>query len=160
GSGARSLAGMRTVSGLWRRPFLALDRGCTRTACAAQGLPVWDDPHNADPRFARVRVRHEALPGLERALGPGVPAALARTADRVRDDADALDGWASRVLAGPDPAEVGALAALPRAVRSRVLRGLAAQAGAGPLEAVHVSALEALVSDWHGQGTVALPGGL
>ena len=52
------------------------------------GLRPWDDPHNADPAYARARVRHQALPALEAALGPGVAQALARTrrpaADRRR----------------------------------------------------------------------------
>ena len=52
--------------------------------------------HNDDPAFTRSRVRHTALPVLERELGPGIAAALARTATLVRDDSDALDDWARR----------------------------------------------------------------
>ncbi|HZV25391.1 MAG TPA: tRNA lysidine(34) synthetase TilS, partial [Acidothermaceae bacterium] len=110
GSGTRSLAGMAAVSGSpvgsspvgtgatdarYRRPLLAVERAVTLAACADLGLPVWDDPHNGDPSFARVRVRSEVLPVLEAALGPGVAAALARTAELARDDADALDQWAA-----------------------------------------------------------------
>ena len=40
-----------------------------RAACAALDLAVWDDPHNDDPRYTRVRLRHEVLPVLEEALG-------------------------------------------------------------------------------------------
>ena len=101
GSGARSLSGMpeRARRGLYRRPLLGLDRSVTRAACAALDLAVWDDPHNADPAYARVRVRREVLPVLERELGPGISAALARTAELLRDDADALDAWADRAYA-------------------------------------------------------------
>ena len=95
GSGARSLAGMAARSGRYRRPLLDLDRAVVRSAAA--GLDTWDDPHNADPSFGRSRVRHAALPALEAALGPGVAAALARTASLLRADADALDGWADQV---------------------------------------------------------------
>src|SRR5690606_6479870 len=97
GSGTRSLSGMAEVTGpegRYRRPFLAIDRQTTRKACLAQSLPVWDDPHNDDPAYTRSRVRHEALPMLEKALGKGVIEALARTARLSRDDADALDAWA------------------------------------------------------------------
>ena len=73
-------------------------RGCAAptpaAACAAQGLPVWDDPHNADPRFTRVRLRHEVLPLLEEVLGGGVAEALARTAAQLREDGEALDAAA------------------------------------------------------------------
>src|SRR5208283_251387 len=88
GSGPRALAGMAARRGHYRRPLLAVRRGVTADACAALRLAVWDDPHNADPRFSRVRVRHEAMPVLEAALGPGVAEALARTAAQVRADAD------------------------------------------------------------------------
>ncbi|MGW3567454.1 tRNA lysidine(34) synthetase TilS [Streptomyces sp. NPDC000941] len=102
GSGIRSLSGMAQVSGAggrYRRPFLRLDRQTVRRACLAQSLPVWDDPHNVDPAYTRSRVRHEALPILEKALGKGVVEALARTAQLSRDDADALDAWAARAEA-------------------------------------------------------------
>lgn len=98
GSGARSLAGMAGRSGLYRRPLLHLTRATVRAALP-EGLTSWDDPHNADPAYARARVRHRVLPALETELGPGIGAALARTADLLRADADALDEWADRALA-------------------------------------------------------------
>ncbi|MGA4668924.1 tRNA lysidine(34) synthetase TilS [Propionibacteriaceae bacterium Y1923] len=99
GSGTRSLAGMRaeTAGGVRiLRPLLGLRREVTRAACAEWGLEVWEDPHNDQDRFTRVRVRHHVLPVLERELGPGIAEALARTADLARADADALDEWARR----------------------------------------------------------------
>jgi tRNA(Ile)-lysidine synthase len=166
GSGARSLAGMAPRSGLYVRPFLQLDRATTAKACAAQGLAPWDDPHNADPAYARVRVRHDALPALTTALGPGIPEALARTAGLLRADADALDEWAARALTDATLDDGGLdtdrLAALPPAVRSRVLRAHAVDAGvrAGALTAGHVAAMDALVTGWKGQGAASLPGSL
>lgn len=93
GSGARSLAGMAARHGIYWRPLLALPRSVVRAA-VPDGLHPWEDPHNTDPTYARSRVRHRVLPLLERELGPGIAAALARTADLLRDDADALDGHA------------------------------------------------------------------
>src|SRR5215470_1143508 len=78
GSGARSLAGMAPRSGRYLRPLLGVRRAVTVAACAAEGLPAWADPHNTDPAYTRVRVRHQALPALTAALGPGVAEALAR----------------------------------------------------------------------------------
>jgi len=162
GAGGRSLAGMAPVAGRYRRPLLGLDRDTVRAA--ADGLAVWDDPHNADPAFARVRVRQDALPALESAVGPGVAAALARTAALLRADADALDEWTERaqaaVLATDGSLDVAALAVLPVAVRGRVIRRAALAAGAPPsdLHAGHVEAVDALVTQWHGQGPLDLPG--
>lgn len=174
GSGSRSLAGMAPVSadGRYLRPLLGLARATTAAACAAEGLPVWADPHNSDRAFTRVRIRQDVLPALTEALGPGVPEALARTADLLRQDAAALDDWARRAVAeaaegaevaGPDAdLAVDRLAGLPTAVRRRVLRGAAIAAGSPPGElfAVHVEAMDALITDWHGQLGVDLPGGV
>jgi tRNA(Ile)-lysidine synthase len=158
GSGARSLAGMAPRRGIFLRPLLGLRRQATADACAALGLSPWADPHNADRRFARVRVRLDALPALEAALGPGVAEALSRTADQLRDDAEVLE------KIGSDERTVAAasLAGLPGAVRSRVLRSAALAAGcpAGALTAAHVTRLEELVTNWHGQRWIDLPGGV
>ncbi|MEQ3552002.1 tRNA lysidine(34) synthetase TilS [Pseudonocardia nematodicida] len=104
GSGARSLAGMRAWSQPWLRPLLGLRRAATVVACAEAGFPVWDDPHNTDPRFARSRLRYEILPLLEDVLGGGVTAALGRTAAQLRDDDDALTAEAARLRAAAEPA--------------------------------------------------------
>jgi tRNA(Ile)-lysidine synthase len=208
---------MRLVDGRYRRPFLELRRATTRAACAALGLEPWDDPHNVDPAFRRVRLRREVLPLLEDVLAGGAAEALARTAGLLGDDLDALDEWAAAVLASavepaPEPvpsfapypvikslggagggtstrvdqprgagvgaggdaaAGVGAggdgragglrvepLADLPRAVRTRVLRAWAHGLGAQPLTAERTAALEGLVTGWHGQGPIELPGGV
>jgi tRNA(Ile)-lysidine synthase len=98
GSGARSLAGMAPWDPPWLRPLLGLRRADTAAACRAQNLPVWDDPHNADSRFTRVRLRDEVLPLLEDVLAGGVAEALARTAAQLRDDGEALDAAARELL--------------------------------------------------------------
>ncbi|MFN2320481.1 MAG: tRNA lysidine(34) synthetase TilS [Dermatophilaceae bacterium] len=164
GSGARSLAGMPAVRGIFRRPLLATTREETRAACVAEGLSVWDDPMNADPSFTRVRARRAVL-DLERDLGPGVAAALARTADQLRADADLLDELAAQAradLAPRGPYGVEALAALPTALRTRVWRLLLIEAGAPPgrLGARHTDACDGLLMRWRGQGALHLPGDL
>jgi len=166
GSGARSLAGMPPARGHYRRPLLGVRRATLRVACDALDLRPWDDPQNADPAYARARVRHQALPALEAALGPGVAQALARTAGQLRTDAEALDELAAGQvprLRDPDGGWLaGALAATPAAIRARVLRTAAIEAGCPPgkLTAGHVDALDALVTRWHGQRWATLPGGV
>jgi tRNA(Ile)-lysidine synthase len=165
GSGARSLAGMAPVAGRYRRPLLGLRRDQTRAGCAAAGLEPWDDPHNLSLEYTRVRVRSQILPLMEELLGPGVTQALARTADQLRADADALDEIAAEravTLLNPDHLDVGQLTALPAAIRTRVLRSAAIAAGApsGALTAGHVADLDALVTAWHGQRWTDLPGGI
>ncbi|MEV5887777.1 tRNA lysidine(34) synthetase TilS [Nonomuraea fuscirosea] len=170
GSGPRSLSGMAARSGRYRRPLLDLPRATTVAACRAMGLTPWDDPHNEDPRYTRVRVRRTVLPVLEAELGPGVAEALARTAGLARQDADALDEWADSAyqncalsdIGGSIKVTVAELEKLPDAVRRRVLRRAALAAGApsGALSATHVLAVDRLVTNWRGQKAVDLPGGL
>jgi tRNA(Ile)-lysidine synthase len=163
GSGPRSLAGMPPARGVFRRPLLGVRRSVTAQACAALGLLPWDDPHNADRRYARVRVRLDALPALEAALGPGVPEALARTAAQLREDAVVLENIsATERTCNDTPLAAASLAGLPGAVRTRVLRSAAVAAGcpAGSLTAAHVARIEELVTAWRGQRWVDLPGGV
>ncbi|MGI3780094.1 MAG: tRNA lysidine(34) synthetase TilS, partial [Janthinobacterium lividum] len=142
GSGARSLAGMAERGGGRLRPLLGLPRSTALACCAELGLAPWSDPHNADPAYARVRVRERVLPVLETELGPGVAAALARSADLLRADADLLDELAAQAAPGVERSgglDCGRLAALPAALRSRVLRGWLRVVGAHDLAADHAA---------------------
>jgi tRNA(Ile)-lysidine synthase len=167
GSGPRSLSGMAPRSGVLRRPFLSLPRATVAAAAAAAvgGPPLWDDPHNADPGFTRARVRHRVLPVLEAELGPGVAAALARTAELLRADADALDAWAEDETARHARAgdvDAARLARMPLAIRSRVLRRVVLSQGApaGDLTAGHVAALDQLLCGPPTAARLDLPGRL
>jgi tRNA(Ile)-lysidine synthase len=159
GSGPRSIAGMSPVDGVIRRPFLTLRRAETEQICRAHGLKWWTDPHNSDPAFRRSRLRGEVMPLLEDVLDGGVAEALARTADHMRADNAYLDDIAATV---ESPLRVETLRDLPAALRSRVLRRGALEAGAdgSALSATHVAALDRLVTDWHGQVRIELPGGI
>jgi tRNA(Ile)-lysidine synthase len=127
-------------------------------------LHFWNDPHNQSPEFSRVRVRNEALPILEKSIGPGIAEALARSAHLLRDDADALDQWAKREEDLLDLADLDCsyLAELPRAIRTRIIRAAVYAAGApgGTVAMEHVSAVETLICAWSGQGALNLPGGV
>jgi tRNA(Ile)-lysidine synthase len=163
GSGGRALAGMRRAFEHYRRPLLDVSHADTVTACQVEGIEVWEDPHNADPSYTRVRVRQRLLPLLEEELGPGVTEALARTADQLRPDMELLDALAADALAGVSRDEglsVDGLAGLPTPVRTRVLRSAATAAGSPPGELFHqhVVGVDALVTGWHGQKWVDLPG--
>ena len=161
GSGARSLSGMPARRGRYVRPLLGVARTTTAAACEAAGLTAWEDPHNSDPAYGRVRAR-ALLPLLEAELGPGTVAALARSADLLRVDADTLDDLAvvARAELGPGQIDATVLLTLPRAIRTRVWRLLALEAGCPPgaLLATHVEALDTLVTSWRGQGPIDLPG--
>jgi tRNA(Ile)-lysidine synthase len=159
GSGARSIAGMRSWDPPWCRPLLGVRRALTHAACAELGVAPWQDPHNVDPRFTRARLRAEVLPLLEDVLGGGVAEALARTAAALREDTDALDdqaAHASAAVAAEDGPAAARLAELPAAVRRRVIRAWLLSSGASDLTDVQIRGVDRLVTDWRGQGGVAV----
>jgi tRNA(Ile)-lysidine synthase len=165
GSGGTSLHGMAAVSGRYRRPLLGIRRATTVQACADLGLEPWLDPQNDDGSFARVRVRRRVLPVMIEELGPGIPEALARTADQLREDSQALDHFAEEIA--EDLAEhseagislpVKALEANPAALRQRLIRLAVASEFDVSLSRAHTLEVARLVTDWHGQGPLNLPG--
>jgi tRNA(Ile)-lysidine synthase len=169
GSGAASLMGMsgdRTdSSGRWLRPLLAVRRSTTVAACAAEGLDPWHDPHNVDPRFSRVRVRERVLPVLETELGPGIAEALARTAEQLREDAEAFAEMIDETIEDiVEHAEAGisvsvaALAANPAALRHRIIRLVVSSEFGQSLTRVQTLDVARLATEWTGQGPLDLPG--
>jgi tRNA(Ile)-lysidine synthase len=159
GSGARSIAGMRPCDPPWYRPLLGVRRAVTLAACTEVGVSPWQDPHNADRRFTRTRLRTEVLPLLEEVLGGGVAEALARTATALREDTDTLDELARHALSDAGSGEglaTARLAALPEAVRRRVIRGWLLAGGASNLTDKQIRGVDSLVTAWRGQGGVAV----
>ncbi|MCJ2140171.1 tRNA lysidine(34) synthetase TilS [Methylobacterium sp. E-066] len=145
GSGPAGLAGMRAERPLapgltLGRPFLALPKAMLVAWCAARGIPHVRDPANADPRFARGRLR-ASWAALER---EGLsPARLARLAERATRDDDALRVAAEQAFAAvllpaknTDAAALhldgAVLAALPEAVALRCLDAALTRVGAAP----------------------------
>ncbi|MFJ3474342.1 tRNA lysidine(34) synthetase TilS [Microbacterium maritypicum] len=169
GSGAASLQGMAPVreddDGVrWVRPLLGVRRETTRAFCAASALEPWDDPHNLDGRYARVRVRERVLPVLEAELGPGIAEALARTAEQLREDAEAFDEMIHETIEDiVEHAEAGisvsvaALAANPAALRNRIIRLVVDSEFGVSLTRVQTIEVARLVTDWSGQGPIDLP---
>jgi tRNA(Ile)-lysidine synthase len=165
GSGTLSIAGMAAVAGLYRRPLLEVRRATLLQACDDQYLEPWSDPHNDDERFARVRVRQSILPLLEEHLDAGIVEALARTAAIAREDAEALDHLVDEVAEDlTELAEAGCslsvagLAANPAAIRHRLIRLIARGQFGVSISRAQTLEVARLVTDWHGQGPVHLPG--
>ena len=177
GSGGRSIAGMRPAftedEVTFLRPLLDVTREQTEVACHQEGLDFWVDPHNSDPRFLRSRVRHTVLPMLERELGPGVAATLARTAEQLRPDMEFLDRFSQRLFDQARELPGGRLSeglavrvdgAVIRpsgwAMQTRVARLAAREAGCpgDELFAVHINAVADLLASGARGREIQLPG--
>lgn len=158
GAGPAGLAAMPAAwqaDGLhWARPWLHQPRAALRALAEASGLPLVHDPSNADPRFARSRLREQVWPALVSAFpqASGVLAAVAAQAAQAR--ALGLEVAAQDVPACTDPD--GALdhtrwMALPPARRRNALAAwLDQQLPSGVPNAL----LHRLMDEWQRQGGV------
>ncbi len=181
GSGARALSGMPAARGALRRPFLGLPRTTTEMICTELGLTWWTDPTNIavgnDPAAPlRSRMRSTVMPALTQVVGTSVVSALARSAAQLRDDDDLLRTMAQDALqrsrrAGTDVSTTDAaqlvldtaqVSAEHPAVRHRLLHlaAITVGAAAGALNRTHIMGIDALLTNWHGQGPLDLPGGI
>ena len=164
GSGPGSIKGMAKADGLYHRPLLGVRREVLRSALSDAGEEWWEDPHNSDPRFARVRVRTDILPLMEKTLGPGITEALARTAELFRNDSVVLDDLAHTLFVscsiehapGHWSAAVAALADQPEALRSRAIRLLIMSVGAPSPSYQQIHDVAALITSWKGQSEVSV----
>ncbi|MGI8998010.1 MAG: tRNA lysidine(34) synthetase TilS [Pyrinomonadaceae bacterium] len=106
GSGADGLGGMSPVRPLdeagdvlLARPLLSWARRAETAAyCCERGVEPRADTMNEDERFKRVRVRRQLIPLLE-SFNPRAVAALARAAELLRQDSDALEAQAAELIA-------------------------------------------------------------
>ena len=159
GSGPKSIAGMKPVSGSYLRPFLQLSRDSLRQACADQEIEFWDDPQNQDSKFARVEIR-KILGQLEASGSSGVIAGLARTADQMREAEEIIQPIVDthiEQLGNPKVVSIEYLQFLDTALRRRIIHKLG-QLNGVEFSRVHVLEIEKLVTNWHGQGPLSVPG--
>ncbi|HYM07600.1 MAG TPA: tRNA lysidine(34) synthetase TilS [Terriglobales bacterium] len=143
------------------RPLLKTRRKLLESYLQEIGQDWREDSSNRDLRHARNRVRHGIVPRLERTLNPAVRETLGETADIARSEEEYWQEEVSRALPEVWQAErrtlkPDALAALPLALRRRVVRAAAESLGLN-LEFRHVA--EILDLDQPGPRSAMLPGG-
>jgi tRNA(Ile)-lysidine synthase len=163
--GRRALLGLRARRGEVVRPLLSVDRDEARRLVEEAGLPFSDDPTNAEPVFARNRIRNEVLPVL-REIGPGTEATIAETHAELAEESVTLDRLAAEALAGSGAEAAGAigleaLAEMDPAIRRLVLRRMAERASGGqvPLGRSRAAEIWRLVNEPEG-GVIDLGGGV
>ena len=165
GSGAKSMAGMPTLSAdeKYLRPLLRITRKETVSYCEDSGLKYWSDPQNLDTKFSRVKARLKVLPVLEEELGPGIAQALSRTAEILQDDISYLELKADEAFKEVAKTtnnsvliDVGGFEKLPKALATRVIHKSLSLMGAEPAK-VQIDAVMGLVNNWHGQKPLTLP---
>jgi len=165
GSGAKSLSGMQAVNGKYLRPFLHIRKKIVHESLKLINLEPWQDPANNDNQFLRVKVRNELMPKLIEVLGDSAINSLDKTSQLLRDDNQALEEiaqnyWNTNSEVKTMGLNVLDIEKMPKAIRTRIVKIAALEAGAipGPLTFEHIEAIDALITNWHGQGNVDLPG--
>ena len=126
GAGPAGLAGIAPRRDHLVRPLLELTRTELRDYLESIGESWREDATNEDRAIPRNRIRHDILP-LLRELNPRADAALARTADILRSDAELFDALANdagprfvRTIEGGRVAvDAAGLAGLPKALARR-----------------------------------------
>lgn len=97
GTGLRGLAGIPPVRELVARPLILQRRNDVLAYLEQLGQSYRTDGSNLRPKYARNRVRLEIMPILE-SLHPGAGGNIARTASMLRDDLEALESLAGRLI--------------------------------------------------------------
>lgn len=164
GSGPKSIAGMQRKNGLWLRPLLEIRRATTEAFCRDSRIDFWNDPHNSDEKFTRVRIRKIVLPMLESELGPGIAESLARTGEILNDDLAYLDAQAlaefqriGKVGSTAIVFEAKELEQLPKVIRIRIYQRALELFGTTNSR-IHLKSVDELIENWHGQKELTLPG--
>ena len=163
GSGLKSLSGMPVFDSERKllRPFLSLTKEVLRKSITDQGIEFWEDPHNTDQKFTRVRAR-EILAALDVELGPGLPAALARTAEIAAEAENFLGATAKelidRAMVSETQFQVQVFASSHIAVAHKAIQLICSQIGARGLTRVQVVEVMSLVTNFHGQKKLTFSG--
>ena len=163
--GRRALLGLRARRGPLVRPILSLSREEARRLVKEAGLPFADDPTNAEPVFARNRIRNEVLPVL-REIGPEAEATIAETHAELAEEGELLDRLAADALSESGAELAGAigreaLARMDPVIRRLVLRRMAERAAGGqvPLSRTRAAEIWRLVNQPEG-GVIELGAGV
>ena len=170
GSGPDGLGGIpeRSSDGFVVRPLLRIPREEILSYATAQGLSWREDPSNADPTFARARLRASWLPGLRDAFNPRLLRAIGDLAEAQRRDsewiAEIVEGEAERFLSEEDGGlriERSGWEALPDALARRVVRLALRRTGAArDISRVHLERVVNTLRSGRPGSRIELPGGL
>ncbi|HEX5714368.1 MAG TPA: tRNA lysidine(34) synthetase TilS [Solirubrobacterales bacterium] len=133
----RALLGMKPRDGWLSRPLLGFTRADTTAYCEQRALAWREDSSNAEPVYARNRIRSGLLPELAK-IHPAAAENVLRTAALLRDEAAVLDALVEAEVDGAGATPRGSVALsrmeeLAPALRRLVLQRLADGAAGRPV---------------------------
>lgn len=160
GCGLAGLRGMPARRGPYVRPMLGAWRSEVIDFLERRGVVAFEDPANRDVKFARVRVRHQILPALERDR-PGITKRFYAAAGRATALQAQLELQAAAGLDGGSPT-VSGVAAMPEPVAVELMKLMYTRAGGGQpaLSRAHLGSMLGLTRTNRGGRSIDLPRGL
>lgn len=141
----------------WARPWLQVPSELIDAYARRHRLRFIDDPSNADPRYARSRLRMQVMPALRQAF-VGAESLLAEAAARSAEAQVLLDEVAQAdlaVIADGEALQISPWLALSEARRRNVLR---AWLGRHSVRGVPQSLIDRLMRELPGSGPASWPG--
>ena len=173
GSGPAGLGGIpeRSRDGVLVRPLLRTSRAEVERFARSRGLAWREDPSNADPRYARSRLRRDWLPGLRDAFNPRLLRAIADLAEAERRESEWIDALVEREAERRFAWERGGALridpkgfereAMPDALARRLARlALHRSGGARDVSRAHLDRVVAFWRSGRPGRSIELPGGL
>ena len=170
GAGPEALGGIpeRSPDGRIVRPLLGVGRRQIVEHARAAGLSWREDASNESRSYARNRLRHDWLPGLEQAFNPRLLRAVADLAEAVRRDGEWIAARVESEAERWTKPEGEALwispapwSELPEGLARRVVRQALLRAGAGrDLSRRHLLRALAFLRGARPGTAIELPGGL
>jgi tRNA(Ile)-lysidine synthase len=159
GSGLAGMRGMPARRGVFVRPLLTVWRSEIADYLDRRGIKALEDPANSNPAYARVRVRRDILPELERDR-PGILRRFHAAAIRAAVLQQSIAGLAESTL-NAGAVTRASVAAAPEPVAAEMMRQLYARAGGAQpsLSRAHLAAMLRLAEPGPGGRGVDLPGG-
>lgn len=178
-AGLEAVAGMKAITTRqnvrFARPFIDLTREDTTGICEDLGIAWWDDPTNGDTTSQnlelsenyplRSRIRHTLMPYISRFLQANMVTLLSRGAQFAQDDLDYIntqvDEVAPKVMRVDQDShsvtlQADLLAQYHPAIRRRII-ARALTAVCLRFSSSHISAIDDLSVNWHGQKPFSLP---
>ena len=170
GTGLSGLRGIHGETETVFRPLLSVRRKELREYLKSLRQTWREDATNRDTKHTRARIRKNLLPLLERHFNPGTVEHLCQLAELAGEEEEFLEAQAAQSI--KDSAHTNErnevevrlkeLREVPRALLSRVLRGIIAtsKTRSGQLSKAHVDAVLELAMQNSSGKTQLLPGGV
>ena len=170
GTGIDGLCSIKYMRDNIIRPLLDVERADIEGYCKENALDFCTDSTNLASEYTRNKIRNELIPMLEKSFNPSIIDSLCTLADNSAEDAEFLNGYASRLYSRinspmpkrkPTVLDIKSLKMVGESIQTRLLRIAIGEVMGSDYKAerVHIEAVRALLDKETG-ASAELPKGL